>query len=289
MQKRVDINAPWDIPFILELLQRAGKMGLDYWYKNDLQTDFKDDLSPVTEGDIAIEKLLASALDHPEQDIYLIGEETIEKHGEDYIQAALKAPVTYVVDPIDGTAPFANQLPMFGTAIGLMQYGKFTQGALFMPYFGDVYITTEQGVFYTQEHPRNTPLKFEQLKKLTPGKPRDGMIGLSQLMTKQGTYTGKERVQSICCSVYTFGNLIAGRYKGFISSGKIWDFAFAIALLKQLQGAIYTTHGKRINDEIEEYFDTDPDSASRWHVKDHLIMALNDATARYIADHTELD
>ncbi len=289
LNKTINSENPWDIPLILELLQIAGEMSLNYWQKTDLHTEFKSDASPVTEADTAIEKMLSHYFDCPEKGIYLIGEETVETRDEAYIEAALNAPVTFVVDPIDGTAPFSNQLPMFGTAIGLMQHGKITHGAMIMPFFGEVYITDGKHVLYTHNHDMKQPLTCDALRPLIPMTPRDGMIAISQLMAKRGDYLGKERVQCICSCVYTIGNLLCGRYKAFIGSGKVWDYAFGMALLKQLHGEIYTFGGDKASENIHDLFQTQIDASNRWQLRQQLVFALSDEVAREVASRCRLD
>lgn len=101
----------WNIDKVIPRVWQAGTLALNKWQNNELNTEFKSDHSPVTQVDGEIEAMFASSFDHPMKGSFLIGEETCNSHDEDYIQKALEGN-TWVVDPIDGTSPFANRLPM---------------------------------------------------------------------------------------------------------------------------------------------------------------------------------
>jgi histidinol phosphatase-like enzyme (inositol monophosphatase family) len=80
------------------------------------QVEIKADLSPVTETDLAIEARLREmiAQRYPGHGIL----------GEEYGAEGTNAAFVWVLDPIDGTAPFIAGLPVYGTLIGLAHEGR---------------------------------------------------------------------------------------------------------------------------------------------------------------------
>ncbi|MGH9361634.1 MAG: inositol monophosphatase family protein, partial [Thermoanaerobaculia bacterium] len=131
--KRVPAAAPagaWDRHEIVRLLLLAGERALAL--RRGLTYELKSDRSLVTQADREIEALFAAEFDRPERGVHLIGEETVAGKGEDYISAALSA-TAYVVDPIDGTSPYAHRLPTWGVSVGRMEGGTLTDGAVFLP------------------------------------------------------------------------------------------------------------------------------------------------------------
>ena len=81
----------WDKERIIELLLKAGDMAREA--RKKLTLEIKSDHSLVTQADTEIEALFTEALENVESGCYLVGEETINRKGEDYVQAALAGEV----------------------------------------------------------------------------------------------------------------------------------------------------------------------------------------------------
>ncbi len=94
--------------------------------------EIKADASPVTEIDRAIEARLRA----------MIGER-FPAHGllgEEYGSERLDAEFVWVLDPIDGTAPFIAGIPVYGTLIGLAHRGKPVLGIIDHPATDDRWV-----------------------------------------------------------------------------------------------------------------------------------------------------
>lgn len=274
----------WNTDHVMALIYEAGRLSLDYWKRPTLHTEFKSDASPVTEADQAVETMFAQAFDRPKEGIYLIGEETVEQRNNIYTDDAMTADATWIVDPIDGTAPFANKLPMFGTCVGFMEKGRITHGAMIMPVFGELYITEGNQVYMTHGHDMSKPFTRDELHPLITAKPADGMVALSQIMSKRGQYLGPERVQTVCSCVYVLGNILCGRYLGAIAAGKIWDFAAGIAMFERVGGyGRQLQSAQSVSPYPKDVFVLDHSHPNRWGVRDHLVFAMNKKNADHIA------
>lgn len=110
----------WNLPRVRELLLECGAVALGYFGKTEM--NLKDDKTIVTQADRAVEQLLARHFDRPDEGAYMIGEETVEQRDERYIDEAMRG-IAWVVDPIDGTAPYAHRMPHWGVSIGYMEGG----------------------------------------------------------------------------------------------------------------------------------------------------------------------
>ncbi len=93
------------------------------------QATLKDDLSPVTQADKAVEACLREMIMEAYPEHGIIGEE-FGNHQPD-------APYQWILDPIDGTRAFACGHHSFGTLIGLMHEGKMLLGMLNQPITGE--------------------------------------------------------------------------------------------------------------------------------------------------------
>ena len=80
--------------------------------------------------DIAVEKLIRSALLEKFPDDSFYGKETGGTGDENY----------WVVDPIDGTANFTRQIPHYCITIAFGSNNKIELGLIFNPPFGELYV-----------------------------------------------------------------------------------------------------------------------------------------------------
>lgn len=96
------------------------------------RTEIKPDRSLVTALDQAIEAHLRERIEaaYPQHGIY----------GEEGGTVRLDAEYVWVLDPIDGTAPFLAGVPVFGTLIALMQRGTPVLGVMDFPATGDRWV-----------------------------------------------------------------------------------------------------------------------------------------------------
>lgn len=93
---------------------------------------YKADASPVTDFDRRIEARLRACIDerYPQHGIL----------GEEYGNRDLDAELVWVLDPIDGTAPFIAGIPVYGTLIGLARHGQPFIGVIDHPATDDRWI-----------------------------------------------------------------------------------------------------------------------------------------------------
>lgn len=91
-------------------------------FRQEFSLAFKQDQSPVTAADRAIEAQLRQILSCERPGDGVLGEE-MENIG-------LGAERVWVLDPIDGTGAFATGSPLFGTLIGLLATGRPTLGVI---------------------------------------------------------------------------------------------------------------------------------------------------------------
>ena len=118
----------------------------------DWQVSEKPDNTPVTEVDVAVEKLIRERLTTalPVADFY--GEETGRQSGnlsgtESGTQAGGPAGSRWLVDPIDGTKSFIRDLPYFSTQIALEVNGELVVGVSNAPSYGQRLVAVSgQGV-----------------------------------------------------------------------------------------------------------------------------------------------
>lgn len=110
------------------LADESRRMLLDV-VAQDRAIEVKPDRSFVTDMDLAIEMRLRELISDAHPDHGVVGEEQDASDPD--------AEFVWVLDPIDGTAPFIAGMPVFGTLIALMHRGKPVIGVIDHPSGGN--------------------------------------------------------------------------------------------------------------------------------------------------------
>jgi len=219
----------WSRPALVGLLAECGRIALSHYEAP--RVSVKADRSVVTEADHAIERLLAGELDRPNRGSYLIGEETVASKDEGYVKAAL-AGRAWIVDPIDGTAPYSHHIPTWGISIALARAGRLEQGAILLPATGELFVSEGDRVFYgPMARGASALTDVTDLPRGGDTLDEHGIVVITQEMAKWGSVDLANQVQALATAVFPLTYLCLGRYEGYIGSLKLWDFAGAIPLL----------------------------------------------------------
>ncbi len=116
-----------DLKFALDLADLADSISVPRFRARDLTVDTKPDLSPVTDADRTIERMLRRRIEAKRPRDAVLGE---EEGGPD------RAPVRWLVDPIDGTKNFSRGIPIWATLIALERDGEVVLGVASAPALG---------------------------------------------------------------------------------------------------------------------------------------------------------
>jgi myo-inositol-1(or 4)-monophosphatase len=115
--------------------RKAGSVHKKYFNRDKKVREKKASYDLVTIADIEAEKAAVSLIrtscpDHN----FLCEEKTYPRHD---------SPYTWVIDPLDGTGNYANNLPIFGSSIGLAKNDELIAGA--------IYDVSRDELFYAQK------------------------------------------------------------------------------------------------------------------------------------------
>jgi inositol-phosphate phosphatase / L-galactose 1-phosphate phosphatase / histidinol-phosphatase len=101
-------------------------------FRNANDVHIKDDRSPVTAVDRAVEAMVREriAAAFPEHGVL----------GEEYGSLRLDAEYVWSIDPIDGTRSFISGWPLWGTLLALLRDGRPVLGLIDMPVLGERWI-----------------------------------------------------------------------------------------------------------------------------------------------------
>ena len=115
-----------DLRFALELADAADALTLPRFGAADLQVETKPDLTPVTDADRSVERMLRERIGRERPGEGVLGEEEGDDSGK----------VRWIVDPIDGTRNFSRGIPVWATLIALERDGQVVCGVASAPALG---------------------------------------------------------------------------------------------------------------------------------------------------------
>jgi histidinol-phosphatase len=121
-----------DLTLALSLADRADEITMARFGAVDLQIDTKPDLTPVTDADREVERMIRAqlALERPEDDV--LGEEFGETTTARTDPRRLGTR-EWIIDPIDGTKNFVRGVPAWATLIALLIDGEPVLGVVSAP------------------------------------------------------------------------------------------------------------------------------------------------------------
>lgn len=213
------------------LAEEAGAMALDYFNKRDsLVIETKRDLQDVVSiADRNVETMLRDRVAAAFPDDGFLGEEHGYRDGN--------SSYTWVVDPIDGTAPFVNGMPSWCVSIAVVKDGAPVIGVIRAPCFDETYAAA-QGYGSTLN---GTQLKLDPSRNL-----QNALTGIGS-----NNYVAPERVGRIITDVLARGGnfirngsgalmlayVATGRLVGYYEPHmKAWDCMAGFCLVKEAGG-----------------------------------------------------
>lgn len=129
---------------LLPLAREAGKAIMDV-YATDFDARSKADDSPVTEADLAADRVIVAGLEAAFPDIAVVTEERASSHeGE-------RPERFFLIDPLDGTKEFVKRGGDFTVNIALIDKGVPVRGVVFAPALERMFWTTDNGKAMLQE------------------------------------------------------------------------------------------------------------------------------------------
>ena len=110
----------------------AGSIALEY-FRTDMAVDNKlagIAYDPVTEADKRVEAHVRAAINERFPDHQVIGEES---------GTTGSGPISWIIDPIDGTRAFISGMPTWGTLLGLVVDGQPVAGVMHQPFTDETF------------------------------------------------------------------------------------------------------------------------------------------------------
>ena len=231
---------------LLETFLNAGQKAIELRNKG-LKIIFKSDNSPVTNGDLEVDKLLRERIMQITPNIPLISEETVNLNKNN------KYKNFWLVDPIDGTKEYINNKDEFTLNASLIIDLE--------PVIGVIYAPAKKRLFYSYGNGYSFE-KFEQkkirliCKKKTKHKEVHAVTHSFKLQSEVLEIHKKFNVKNFIemKSSYKFCVVAAGEFDLYATEARAyeWDIAAGHAIVKHAGGIVTT-----LNEEEFKYGKTD--------------------------------
>jgi myo-inositol-1(or 4)-monophosphatase len=227
-----------------KIIREAGKIANKYFATNTKKTT-KEDGTFVTEADTSVQKYIIEELNKLSQSFPIVAEEDnltvkIEKN----------AGYVWVIDPIDGTAQFANGLTDWTIAIALLKDFEPCAGWIYQPVLNDLYFAPIGGADAYHENKNgektiidkvNIPQNYNLTKK-------DIIYNGSRTFQEYKPGLTKARYMCLgCLTLHAIQTIIGNSIAAFSFDNKIWDICAAAEIAKRANIEITYTSGNGIN------------------------------------------
>lgn len=223
--------------FARQLAGDAGRLAAERLGRS--RVAIKDDDSPVTDADHAVQAAIFDAIARTYPDHAVVGEETI-RDPEQHASAEL-AQYCWVVDPIDGTRNFAQGISIYATSIALMSRGEPVVGAIFDALSGHVY-TAAHGHGIDCD---GTPLKPPSATRMTEAAVLVSSFRRQPVPTAVRNWMDEylfRNYGSICLHLaWVAAGLADGLYA---AECRLWDIAAGALLVSEAGGKVTGNDGR---------------------------------------------
>ena len=224
---------------LLETFFDAGQKALELRNKG-LKTTFKFDNSPVTNGDLEVDKLLREKIIQTTPNIPLISEETFNLNKKNEYKNF------WLVDPIDGTKEYINNKDEFTLNASLIIDLEPAIGVIYAPAKKKLFYSYGYG--YSFEKFEQKTIKLECVKKTKPGE----VYAVSSSSEPSGEVLKIHKKFNVkkfieMRSSYKFCVIATGEFDLYATKARAyeWDIAAGHAIVKHAGGIVTTLDEKK--------------------------------------------
>ncbi len=225
---------------LIQTFLYAGEVSLKL-REQGLLKEIKSDNTPVSNGDLEVNKILIKKITELTPNIAIVSEEASENKSRDNLENF------WLIDPIDGTHDYINDLDEFTINAGLIIEKK--------PAAGLIYAPAKKRMFYSYGNDFSFELIDGNSKKLNSSK------NFNKNEIKFVSYSNKLKpeIKEIykklnvkkhirMKSSFKFCVIAAGEFDGYVAEPRAseWDIAAGHAILKHSGGSVTDFDGKEI-------------------------------------------
>lgn len=193
----------------------------------------------VTEADYEAEAILITAIRRKFPHHSILSEEAGSLPGS--------GEYTWIIDPLDGTANFAQQIPLFGVIVALAKGNVIQCGAIYDPIHDEFYYARKgQGSYCNGKSISVSTVRSLEDCTITISNVRD-RTSVEQFAHWRSVFAlHTTYYRGYGSAAQTISALACGRLDAYIMGGAYpWDIAAGALLVREAGGVITTLNGKR--------------------------------------------
>ena len=226
---------------LIQTFLNAGRVSLDL-RKKGLIKEIKSDNTPVSNGDLEVNKILTKKILELTPNIPIVSEETSENKSQDNLEDF------WLIDPIDGTYDYINDLDEFTINAGLIIKKKPAAGLIYAPAKNRMFYSYGDNLSF--ELIDGKPIKLDHSKNFNKNEIK--FVSYSNKIKPEISDIHKKlKVKKYVRmkSSLKFCVIAAGEYDGYVAEPRAseWDIAAGHAILKHSGGSVTDFNGQEIS------------------------------------------
>lgn len=249
--------------FLRELVKEANNLSI-----KKFDTTIKGGESDlVTSLDLEIEKFLIDEIKKQYPNFDIVSEEfnTNNKVTEN----------CFIIDPIDGTINFANNLPLWGIQIACIENGKTVASVISLPRIDEFYYADETGAYLNDKKISVNEIPIKNALYAI-----DGNNNLPSMQRMRKYSSNRRNFGGVCISM---AFVASGRLHGAVfRSNKPWDYEPGLFICKMAGASIKSIngfHAAAMNEEFLEILELE--TAKKQNISNILVLhSLNGDTLK---------
>jgi 3'(2'), 5'-bisphosphate nucleotidase len=224
---------------LIEAFLSAGELSL-FLREKGLTKEIKSDNTPVSNGDLEVNKFITNKISNITPNIPIISEETTDNKDNKTLKDF------WLVDPIDGTYDYINNLEEFTINAGLIINNKPAAGLIYAPAKKRMFYSYGKGnafelcdgktINLSEKDIKSRPIKFiSYSNKIKPE--------IEKIYQEIGVVENIKMKSSL-----KFCVVAAGDYDGYVAEPRAyeWDIAAGHAILEHSGGTVTDFDGNKI-------------------------------------------
>jgi len=225
---------------LIDPFLKAGELSISLREKG-LKKEIKSDNTPVSNGDLEVNKFITEEITNITPDIPIISEETSENKDNNQLKNF------WLVDPIDGTYDYINNLEEFTINAGLIINNKPAAGLICAPAKKRMFYSYGEGNAFELNNKKIVNLSNKNVENNRPIK----FISYSSKIKPeiQKIYQEIGVVENVRMkSSLKFCVVATGEYDGYVAEPRAyeWDIAAGHAILIHSGGTVTDFNGNEI-------------------------------------------
>lgn len=249
--------------FLRELVKEANNLSI-----KKFDTTIKGGESDlVTSLDLEIEKFLIDEIKKQYPNFDIVSEEfnTNNKVTEN----------CFIIDPIDGTINFANNLPLWGIQIACIENGKTVASVISLPRIDEFYYADETGAYLNDKKISVNEIPIKNALYAI-----DGNNNLPSMQRMRKYSSNRRNFGGVCISM---AFVASGRLHGVVfRSNKPWDYEPGLFICKMAGASIKSIngfHAAAMNEEFLEILELE--TAKKQNISNIFVLhSLNGDTLK---------